>query len=190
MENTTNCTDTLNIHVETLVLGITIGFLSVVFNALLTLSILRSEELREKAFHVWVLALSMSDILFGIVIVATNPAFEYMLEIVWRPRFAFMQYYNNCLSSFLFLGLNIDRALAIVKPMEAHVQQSRKSIKAKVIFYCILALVPSLPVLLIDYDHRCLMNCSYFVNCSKEVKTRYMQYEKYRNNDINLELCY
>ena len=90
-------------------------------------------------------ALTVSDIILAIVVTVVNPQISIIYQFDIRYMFFFGSQYTS-FSSYLFVGVNLDRAVAIKKPFFAS-KQGTKTILLKILICFKASFVPSVPYL-------------------------------------------
>eukprot|EP00092_Neocalanus_flemingeri_P010220 GFUD01011011.1.p1 GENE.GFUD01011011.1~~GFUD01011011.1.p1 ORF type:complete len:302 (+),score=26.28 GFUD01011011.1:39-944(+) len=107
-------------------------------------TVLCTETLRKQNFNMWVVSLAFADILFAITAIVTN-----VLQI-YDYRTSYLsggfETYTMAVSSFTFIGMNLDRTFSIKKPLQSY-GQTDCSFYKKILATWVLALLPALPYL-------------------------------------------
>eukprot|EP00092_Neocalanus_flemingeri_P031748 GFUD01034487.1.p1 GENE.GFUD01034487.1~~GFUD01034487.1.p1 ORF type:complete len:282 (+),score=36.19 GFUD01034487.1:63-908(+) len=114
-------------------------------NIFVLFTILSTEKLRKQSFHVWIVSLACSDILFITITCITHTLGQFQYEFNYNITLFFM-FYIGFTSYYTFLGLNIDRAYAVRYPLRV-IFKSKHSNVISILSCWVLALLPSLPYL-------------------------------------------
>ena len=93
----------------------------------------------------WVATLAMADIIFSVVVIATNPYFTALFNYPILVEYFVLNYFIS-LSTFLFVGINLDRAVLIKRHYAA--SKDGKYTFLKKTLACIMpSFLPPLPYL-------------------------------------------
>ena len=97
--------------------------------------------------------MAVSDIILAIAVIVLNPQtsiiyqYDIQQDCFWTSFFI-------TISSYLLVGMNLDRALAIKKPFNAANQSNEKTVM-KILVCCFLAFIPGGPYLFDDTVTKC-----------------------------------
>eukprot|EP00092_Neocalanus_flemingeri_P011779 GFUD01012702.1.p1 GENE.GFUD01012702.1~~GFUD01012702.1.p1 ORF type:complete len:304 (+),score=32.87 GFUD01012702.1:40-951(+) len=128
-------------------------------NIAVIVTVLCTETLRKQNFNMWVVSLAFADILFAITAIVINvlTIYNYKFENENYPNFWIT--YNNAVSYYTFIGMNLDRTISIKKPLQSYGQTDSSFFK-KIFASWVLALLPALPYLWDTTMPWCEKHCS------------------------------
>ena len=106
-----------------------------------------------QSFNIWVSALAVSDIVLAIVVIILNPQVTLIYQFDIQQKYFWLTFFITT-SSYLLVGMNLDRAIAIKNILYSS-QQSNKTITLKLLVCCLLAFAPGAPYLFNETLTKC-----------------------------------
>jgi len=139
----------------------------IIFNILLIYIILGSKTLRNQRFNLIMISLALTDCLCGVVIPFNTLRFKR-----WELGYPMCHIITSlvvilCSSSiYNFIGVNIDRLIAIKDPANYRNDHSRTNVKRGILLCWILSLLPAVPMWIPAFDTRTSVDDGSMTTCS------------------------
>ena len=106
----------------------------------------------------WIVSNAVSDIMFGLTVLVTNILAEYHYQFNYNIA-SFWMVYIGSVSYYTFLGVNLDRAVAIKWPMKTY-SRSKSKFWISILMCWLAAFLTAIPYLIDTTLAECAKHCN------------------------------